>query len=747
MNSVVALLQSFFLAQRGRLAGAVMLAGVVLVSVASELEWPPAWQGSTTAHTLGLVGTPFAAARQALFDSYQQVMPRERHSQPVTLVEIDERSLQSEGQWPWPRNRLAVLIDRIAAHKPLAIGLDLYMPELDQTSPGRVAGNLPAGHQTLARQLNRLPSHETRLVASLQAAPTVLGVAGFNQPTQITSSGLRTVLVKPTGGDALPHLINFPWVLASLPELQAAAHGQAVLSVDASQTVIRRMPLVMAVNGQILPSLPLEMLRIATGEPFAEVAVAEHGISHVSVADLRIPTQSRGDVWLHFARRQDDALARQVSAAAVLEGRVPADALHNKLVLLGLTGSGLHDRRNTPLGQSVPGIEIQAQLIESALEGRFLLRPWWIKGAEVSVMLVMGLLMMWLIPRRRRTTPLITRLRQASGWVFLTGCVAWLLIGFVLFAQLGWLFDASSVLLGYAVVLFSLVTSTMLKTDRDNQRLASIQQQLREDAARVAGELAAARHIQLESLPDARRMFAGEQRFEFATLLEPAREVGGDLYDFFMIDQHRLCFVVADVAGKGIPAGLFMAVTKTLTKSFLLRLKGSPAEVVMATNQDLSRENVGNLFVTLLLGVLDVQSGALELVNAGHDAPWRVGPNGQVERIVAPVDTGGPPLCTVDDFVYVAQHVQLSPGDTLCMITDGVTEAMNAKSELFGAHRLQAVLAGMPPGQSLNRVIEQVRAEITGFVGAAEASDDLTLLLLRWHGGQPAAGAEPISAS
>lgn len=735
MNAFFSLLQWVFLAWRGRLVAVLILVAVAMASLASELARPVAWRGTALEQVLGFVGAPFAAARQALFDSYQHVMPRNRLSQPVTIVEIDERSLKTVGQWPWPRDRLAQLIDKIAAGKPLAIGLDLYMPELDQTSPGRVADNLAAGNEALADALRLLPSHEARLVQSLKAAPTVLGAAGFNQETQTTSNGLRAAPVKVSGGDALPHLLNFPWVLASLPELQAAARGQAMLSVDAGQTVIRRIPLAMAVNGQVLPSMAVEMLRIATGEAAVEVAVDEYGVSYVRVADLIIPTQTTGDVWLHFTQRDNKDSSRQVSASAVLEGRVAADALVDKLVLVGLTGSGLNDRRNTPLGQLVPGIEIQAQLIESFLEGRFLLRPWWMKGAEISVLLVMGLLMVWLIPQKRRTvhTALTTKLPKASGWLLLGGCAALMVAGFVLFAQLGWMFDATTVVIGYAVVLLSLVSSSMLETERDNQRLAVAQQQLRENAARVAGELAAARDIQLGSLPDAARAFPNERRFEFATLLEPAREVGGDLYDFFMIDNRRLCFVVADVSGKGVPASLFMAVTKTLAKSFSLRLHGGPAEVVMAANQDLSRENVGMLFVTLLLGVLDVESGELELVNAGHDAPWRVSQAGAVQKIDTPAETGGPPLCVVDDFVYVSQRVQLAPGDTLCVITDGVTEAMNEAGDLYGGNRLQTALESVPVGQSLSIAIDRVRSDIAGFVGNAEPSDDLTLLMLRWH--------------
>ena len=732
MNHLFTLLQRAFLAWRGRAMAIALLALVMWASWTSEESDLSGTHQLSAAHWRETLATPFGAARQILFDSYQRLIPRQRQSQPVTIVEIDERSLKAFGQWPWPRNRLAELIDAIQMHQPLAIGLDLFMPEVDQTSPERVAANLPPGQAALAQALAKLPSHEDRLAQALRAAPTVLGAAGFEDQTVTSSTSLRTVPIQAADG-AVPHLRQFAGVLASLPQLQAAAHGQALVSVDSRQTVVRRIPLVMAVNNQAVPSLALEMLRVATGEPYIRLVAGEHGVASVEVADLSVPTQGGGDVWLHFAHRQDKELARQVSAAAVLQGQVAADALGNKLVLIGLTGSGLYDRRTTPLRELVPGVEIQAQLLESFLERRFLLRPWWMKRAELGLMAVVGLLMIWLIPQMRRpATTQASKLPNSAAWTLMLGCAALLFAGFLSFAVRGWLFDATALLAAYGVVLSSLVSSSMLETQRDNHQLAATQQQLRDSAARLNNELEVARRIQLGSLPDANAAFPGEKRFELAALLEPAREVGGDLYDFFMMDPSRLCFVVADVSGKGVPASLFMAATKTLAKSFSLRLPGNLGDVVSAANQDLARENVGKLFVTLLMGVLNVDTGELELVNAGHDAPWLLKPDGSVTRIASPADCGGPPLCVLDDFSYVAQHVQLAPGDTLCLITDGVTEAMNPQNQLYGVDRLQSVLVSQAPATALAGVIGQIRDDVSAFVSGAEASDDLTVLMLRW---------------
>lgn len=722
-------LQDLFLARHGRPAALVVLAALLALNYASELPRDAAARATSGGKLLTTITLPFASGRQLLFDSYQRTFPRQRQAQPVTIVEIDEKSLREIGQWPWPRNRLAALIDAIAARGPAAIGLDLYMPEADQTSPDRVAANLPAGQQSLAKALAALPTHEQELARALRAAPTVLGAAGFDFATYTTSAGLRARPVEATGGDALPYVRHFPQVLASLPELQAAAHGQALLSVSMDDTVVRRMPLVMAVGEQLVPALAPEMLRVATGEPTLAVAVDAHGINALRVADLAVPTQTGGDIWLHFARHAG-AAGREVSAADVLAGRVDSELLAGKLVLIGLTGSGLSDMRATPLGELVPGIEIQAQVLESFFDGRFLLRPVWMKSLELGLLAALGLLMVWLIPKSdSRVARAMTAAPNAANWVVMGLSTAGLGIGYALFYTRGLLFDAASLFIGFSAVLASLVSSAMIEIERENERLAEVEQRLREENARVAGELAAARLIQMASLPQAAVVMQDERRFEIAALLEPAREVGGDLYDFFMIGEGRLFFVVGDVSGKGVPASLFMAVTKALTKSAARRIGDRElATVVDTANREIGAENPESLFVTLLAGIYEADSGRLLLCNAGHDAPLCYRADGRIEPLAA---ASGPPLCVLDDFPYAVEEYRLGTGDALLVFTDGITEANNAAGELYGTARLRAALAALPPGTGVDPLVAALRHDLGCFVGDAEAADDLTLLAIR----------------
>jgi len=448
-------------ARKGRPVALVVLFSLSLLNLCSD--WPNDIDRPAFVDAIDKVSPiSFGTARRILFDQYQRRFPRIPASQPVTIVQIDEKTLAAVGQWPWPRNRLAVLIDAIAAQKPLAIGLDVYMPEPDQTSPDKVADNLPKEAVALAAGLRALPSHEAILAKSLRAAPTVLGAAAFDQAAFTTSTDLRSAPIVVHGADPLRSVQRFNYVLASLPELQAAAHGQAMLNVPLERGVVRRIPLVMGLGEKLVPSLPIEMLRVATGSPVVDVFADSSGVRAVGVADVQVPTQPDGDIWLHFASIQSTQ-SRYVSALDILQGKVDANRIRNKLVLVGLTGTGLTDMRTTPLGDLVPGIEIQAQVIETIFEGSLLRRPVWLKWAESASIMALGLLIIWYVPRSHsRLAVFLNAVPKAS---VIVGVLLNLLIlssGIFFFRYFGLLVDAASIFIILSAVMGGFYSSVLL---------------------------------------------------------------------------------------------------------------------------------------------------------------------------------------------------------------------------------------------------------------------------------------------
>ncbi len=248
---------------------------------------------------------------------------------------------------------------------------------------------------------------------------------------------------------------------------------------------------------------------------------------------------------------------------------------------------------------------------------------------------------------------------------------------------------------------------------------------------RIESELSIARDIQMGILPQEFPAFPDRAEFDLHAIIEPAKEVGGDLYDYFMIDEHRLFFLIGDVSDKGVPAALFMAVTKTLFQAHALATSATINEVMSRVNQELLRENPWQMFVTAFAGIMDLRTGEVIYSDAGHEPPFilRVGEEAEILE-----KKGGPALCFFDDFSYEFDTIQLRPGDAIVLYTDGVTEAMNGERQLFSAERIKQALQthreATPPTTITQQLFEQVKL----FTEGVPQSDDIAILAIRYYG-------------
>lgn len=246
---------------------------------------------------------------------------------------------------------------------------------------------------------------------------------------------------------------------------------------------------------------------------------------------------------------------------------------------------------------------------------------------------------------------------------------------------------------------------------------------------RIESELKIAHDIQMGILHKVFPPYPDRPEIDIYAVLDPAREVGGDLFDFFFLDDDHLCFHVGDVSGKGVPASLFMAITKTLIKT--KATKGLDAHKVLErVNEDLSVDNASFLFVTLFLGILDVRTGRLQYANGGHNHPCVLRASGALETLAG---TDGIALGAVEDLSYESKNAVLERGDVLFLYTDGVTEAMNPAKELYTEARLEAELAARK-GRPLKEIVLAVQESIRAFAGEEPQADDITMLTIRYNG-------------
>ena len=243
----------------------------------------------------------------------------------------------------------------------------------------------------------------------------------------------------------------------------------------------------------------------------------------------------------------------------------------------------------------------------------------------------------------------------------------------------------------------------------------------------IKGDLAVASEIQQAILP---RIFPpfpeNADMMDIAASMNAAKDVGGDFYDFFRIDDDRIGFAIADVSGKGVPAAIFMALSRTLLRA--TGIKGtSPKECITYSNELLANESVKEMFVTIFYGIYNIKTGDITYTNAGHNPPYILKSNGSIEAL--PISTNI--IAGVfDDFKFSEETCHLDHGDTIILFTDGVTEAVDVEEKEFGDERLKDAIRKLS-GSSCQQIVDAIRKAVSDFAGKAEQSDDITLLTLK----------------
>ena len=409
--------------------------------------------------------------RNLVFDEYQEWRPRPYDPDlPVRIVDIDDVSLARYGQWPWPRNRLAELIEATAAAGAAAVAIDLVMAEPDRSSPEEIVASLPdtPARRALERAIELGVPNDAVLAAALAATNAVTGaiLVHGDGPQVRPKSGFAV-----SGDDPRPALPTFSAIVAPLPILLEASHGVGSTNwlPDIDQ-VVRTVPLVFVVGESFFPSLAAEALRVAQGASTillrASNASGETawgaftGLNAVRIGDITVPTEANGEMRIHFTPTTPE---RYVPAWQVLDGTMPAGALEGRIVLIGTSAPGLFDLRATPLESAVPGVEVHAQAIEQMIAGGALTRPDWAAGAELLTFIAATM-----IVALAAALLASVRVALATGLfvLFALAATSWLA-----FSRWQMLVDASFPVLGAGIALAASIGLVSLREEVERRRI------------------------------------------------------------------------------------------------------------------------------------------------------------------------------------------------------------------------------------------------------------------------------------
>jgi adenylate cyclase len=368
---------------------------------------------------------PIEELRVRTFDTYQRIDYRVKTARPVTIVDIDEKSLANPklGQWPWPRTRIADMVANLTKLGAVAIAFDIMFAEPDRLNPDVAADTFHNLDEATREKLRALPSNDQVLADAMRHSRVVLGETGLPDILSEPDDTLPVTGLAMLGEDPQRFMYKFPGLLRNTPVLEKAAAGRGMLTINPERDgIVRRVPMIMQAQGATVPSLSFEMLRVVTGTDTIFIKSDQAGITSLGVKGFQIPTDLNGQLWVHFARHDRSIY---VSATDVLEGRVPPEKIKGKLVLVGTSAAGLNDLKTTPVDPAMPGVEIHAQVLESALTRAVLAQPYYGPAVEFFSALVLGLLVIAFAPAFGPVTlvvvgALFASLLVGTSWYFYT---------------------------------------------------------------------------------------------------------------------------------------------------------------------------------------------------------------------------------------------------------------------------------------------------------------------------------------
>ncbi|MEP3049168.1 MAG: adenylate/guanylate cyclase domain-containing protein [Roseibium sp.] len=346
--------------------------------------------------------------RELTLDNYQRLKPRDYEAAPVRIVDIDEASIAEIGQWPWPRTKLAEMVNTLTRMGAAAIVFDVVFAEPDRTSPEQIRSSLPATTDpAVLNTLRTLPDHDKSFAASMKEAPVVLGFAittTTNGATPIKKAGIAFA-----GDNPADFLLPYPAALPSLNVLQNNATGIGSISIsqDDREGIVRRVPMIVSDGTDIFPGLATEALRVAQGASGLiirstgssnETATGEPAVTDVKIGAFTVPTTKSGELWIYYTLDYPD---RYLSARDLLDpakSNIALPLVEGQIVLVGTSAAGLRDIRATSLGELVPGVSIHAQALEQIINQDFLSRPDWADGLEVLITFTVGAIVILALP-------------------------------------------------------------------------------------------------------------------------------------------------------------------------------------------------------------------------------------------------------------------------------------------------------------------------------------------------------------
>ena len=650
--------------------------------------------------SLKIINPPFIKSVSYLsFDLYQKVFAKKKDSD-VVIIDIDEKSLGKFGQFPWNRTVFAKILDQLNTSDPKAIGFDIFFTEKDKQSPEEIIksyGLIPSD----VAELQNLKSPDDLFAEKLKESKSIIAVLGSNVPSHTNYDRKAKARFLSKGGDPFEFTYSYPFSIGSLEVLENNVKGLGSISfLDQLDGIIRSLPLIVQLNKKLYPTIGLEMVRVGEKQKNIYVELNEVGINRISARPHKIESDPNGIIWIKYKKSQKK---QYISASDVYEGNFDKSFFQNKYVLIGASAQGLFDLVKTPLGITIPGVEVHANVIENILDKSYLVRNPNTYIFELLFSIIVALITFIL---SQKIKP------RYSLSIFFGNILAIIIIGFSVYKFKSQLIDISYPLF---IVTVTFLTGLYFRFIEENKlALENLQKE-----AKLLKERELAAGVQKSLFPDISKF----ENFIFARNV-PARDVSGDYFDVVRSTPEEYFFTLADVSGKGIKAGMYMAKASSIFRT-LTNLKYPIEKVVFGVNNELVEAKFKGMFVTAVFGKLNIKTGEMVFINAGHESILTFDQNKNYEYIKSEM----PPIGIVKYFSesMVKSNTINMKDKTFVVYTDGVTEGYLQNGEELGSEGVQNIINNISD-VTPKAIVESIEKKLNW--GAEKLRDDITCMAI-----------------
>ena len=629
------------------------------------------------------------------YDLYQNIFEEDFSTNKVVIVDIDEKSIEKIGQFPWRRDvySIILILENLNSAEVSAIAFDVFFSEEDTQNPVKIFKEFNLNSENILNS-------DKLFLSSIKNSNVILPLVGATKEVKKNNFSPKANIIT-KGEDPLNYLYNYQGYISSLDKFNNAAKGLGSISIiDSEDGILRYVPLILNINNEIIPSLSLEAVRLYNKEKSYVIQTDQSGIQLIKTRSTNFLTNENG---LNFVKFKKIPANTYVSASDIYENNFDQKNLKDKIVLIGSSAEGVFDLVKISTGKIIPGVQVHANIIENILSKDFLKINYVTKIAENIILLI----------------SLIVILVIVNYFKPIYSILNYILLTIILFSISIFFYKENYFVEIYNIILFnSLLFIYLLYSRFVEENKSSIENEKKQLVLKKEREIAG--EVQKKLFPIEKNI----ENFVYAKNI-PARDVSGDYYDYIKVSDEEIYFTLADVSGKGIKAGMLMANASSVFKSFS-KLKFPINQLAQNINNQIKESSYKGMFITAVIGKLNVSSKEVEFVNFGHESIMCFDKN---KKSFSYIKAERPPLGLLnikDPQTIKTTNINLKDKN-IFIYTDGVTEGYIDGDKEFTVQGVEAEVL-KNSASNIKEIIDQITDKLNN---REKLRDDITMMGLQ----------------